>query len=163
MSYPSSPQTIPYKCLLHGTLIPQQELVQHLRSIELADCPCCQKPCYRKRNFQRRVWDLDEAATPGPRLIEVIFSQHYCCHCSAYFMVPLTDLGLSKCQYTQRVIQAVLHFTKAERLSYRDASLHFCREHGICIPFATIRNWQKTRVWEYEPPAMEPNSPNRRG
>jgi hypothetical protein len=146
---PTAAQGSPlFKCLMHGTCIPGYEQLHYQRDVHIASCPHCETPCCRRREFQRQVWDLTDPPRLGPRLLKVSYSQHFCRECESYFTASVSDLGLTKCQYTNRVIMLVLSYMKTQQLSYRDTSLAVCRRHGLCIPFATIRNWSK------KPPLM---------
>ena len=148
MSTLESIQPIELKCPIHGS--PLRAPTQHEYSRNLSSTPCtgCGKPCFRKRSFSRTLWDLSTEIEDSeePVLLNLTYSQHYCCDCRSYFLSPLDPWIPIKSQYTQRVIDRAVSRVVQDRNSYREASRWMCTELGICVPFVTIRNWVTARA-----------------
>ncbi len=121
--------------------LPEPTVVQRSRNYSRRPCPWCERSCYRKRTVERRLHDVGDLVTGRPRIIQLTYSQHYCCKCNSYFNVDMSDLALPKSHYTHRVVALAVRLVVEDGLPYRAASWHLWRDHRVFVPFATIQNW----------------------
>lgn len=120
---------------------PSPRVIRRSRDARRRACPCCGERASRVRQARRILHDLGDPASGRPSVIHLSYSQHYCPECRRYFNTDMADLAPPGGHYTHRVIDAAVRLVVEDGLPYRTASAHLRREHGVLVPFATIRNW----------------------
>jgi hypothetical protein len=121
--------------------LPAPLQTQRSRNYRRRPCPRCRRSCFRHGRGQRTLHDLGCLSRDRPRLLRVVYSQHYCAWCDAYFNAALDDLAPPGSHYTRRVIALAVRLVAEDGLPYRTASWHLWRDHRVFVPFATIQNW----------------------
>jgi hypothetical protein len=104
-------------------------------------CPQCQRSCFRHGRGHRTLHDLGCLFRDRPRVLHVVYSQHYCSACDLFFNADMADLAPPGSHYTRRVITLAIRLVVEDGLPYRTASWHLWRDHRVFVPFATIENW----------------------
>ena len=111
------------------------------RNYRRRPCPRCRRACFRHGRGHRTLHDLGCLLRDRPRLLRVVYSQHYGASCDAYFSAAMDDLAPPGSHYTRRVIALAVRLVVEDGLPYRAASWHLWRDHRVFVPFATIQNW----------------------
>jgi len=115
--------------------------IKRSRSYRRRPCPRCRRSCYRHALGQRTLHDLGCLLRDRPRVLQVVYSRHYCASCQLHFSVDLSQLAPPGSHYTQRVIALAVRLVVEDGLPYRAASWHLWRDQRVFVPFATLQNW----------------------
>jgi hypothetical protein len=121
--------------------LPRPLIQRRSRSYRRRRCPHCHRSCFRHRRGHRTLHDIGCLLRDRPRLLHVVYSQHYCAACDLFFSADLTDLAPPGSHYTRRVSTLAVRLVVEDGLPYRTASWHLWRDHRVFVPFATIQNW----------------------
>lgn len=121
--------------------LPKARVLRRSRSYLHRRCPCCGHSAYRVRSFHRILHELGDSVSGQPCDIHLIYSQHHCYNCGAYFQADQSDWALPKSHYTLRVVALAVRLVVEDGLAYRTASWHLWRDHRVFVPFATVQNW----------------------
>ncbi len=121
--------------------LPKPLLGKRSRNHRRRPCPRCGQSCYRDGLGRRTMHDLGCPVRDRPRVLQVVYSRHYCTSCRRSFSVPMSDLAPPGSHYSQRVISLAVRLVVEDGLPYRAASWHLWRDHRVFVPFATLQNW----------------------
>jgi hypothetical protein len=121
--------------------LPKPLLCKRSRNHRRRPCPRCRRSCYRDGLGQRTLHDLGCPLRGRPRVLQVVYSRHYCTSCQRSFSVAMSDLAPPGSHYSQRVIALAVRLVVEDGLPYRTASWHLWRDHRVFVPFATLQNW----------------------
>jgi hypothetical protein len=121
--------------------LPKPLVCQRSRKYRRRPCPHCGRSCYRNTFGQRTLYDIGCLLRDRPRVLQVVYSRHYCTACKRSFSVDMSDLAPPRSHYTQRVIALAVRVVHEDGLPYRVASWHLWRDHRVFVPYATIQNW----------------------
>ena len=121
--------------------LPAPLIQRRSRSYRRRRCPNCHRSCFRDRRGHRTLYDIGCLLRDRPRVLHVVYSQHFCAACDRFFSADLTDLAPPGSHYTQRVISLAVRLAVEDGMPYRIASWHLWRDHRVFVPFATIQNW----------------------
>ena len=121
--------------------LPTPLVVRRSRNYRRRPCPRCGRSCFRHGRGRRTLHDLGFPLLDRPRLLQVVYSKHYCSACRAHFNADMADLAPPGSHYTHRVIGLASRLVVEDSLPYRVASWHLWRDHRVFVPFATIQNW----------------------
>jgi hypothetical protein len=111
------------------------------RSYRRRRCPRCHRSCFRHGRGHRTLHDLGCLLRDRPRVLQVVYSQHYCAACDTFFSADMADLAPPGSHYTRRVITLAVRLVVEDDWPYRTASWHLWRDHRVFVPCATIENW----------------------
>jgi hypothetical protein len=121
--------------------LPAPLVCKRSRNHRRRPCPLCRRCCYRDGVGRRTLHDLGCPVRHRPRVLQVVYSRHYCTSCKRSFSVDLSDLAPPGSHYTQRVISLAVCLIHEDGMPLRVASWHLWRDHRVFVPFATIQNW----------------------
>jgi hypothetical protein len=121
--------------------LPKPIIEKRSRNFRKRACPRCRRGCYRDKTFSRCVRDVGDLRAGRPRILELVYSQHYCSKCDLYFSADTSDLAPRQGDYTHRVVSLAVRLVIEDGLPYQTASWHLWRDHRIFVPWATIQNW----------------------
>ena len=121
--------------------LPKPLLRRHSRNYRRRPCPCCGHSCFRHGKGHRYLHDLGCLLRDRPRRLLVVYSQHYCTRCKAYFNADMADLAAPGSHYTGQVVRLAVRLVVEDGLPYRSASWHLWRDQRVFVPFATLQNW----------------------
>jgi hypothetical protein len=121
--------------------LPAPLFARRSRNYRRRPCPCCGRSCFRQGRGRRTLHDVGCLVRDRPRRLRVVYSQHSCASCDAYFSADMADLAPPGSHYTLRVISLAVRLVVEDGLPYRTASWHLWRDHRVFVPFATIQNW----------------------
>ena len=121
--------------------LPEPLCLKRSRNYPHRPCPRCGRSCYRHALGRRSLHDLGCLLRDRPRVLQLVYSRHFCCRCELHCGVDLSDLAPAGSHYTGRVIALAVRLVAEDGLPYRLASWHLWRDHRVFVLFATIQNW----------------------
>jgi hypothetical protein len=121
--------------------LPPPLVERRLRNSRRQPCPQCRQKGFRHSVGQRTLHDVGSLRRQRPRLLQVVYSKHYCKRCALHFSADLSDLAPPASHYTHRLISLAVRLVVEDGLPYRVASWHLWRDHRVFVPFATLQNW----------------------
>ena len=121
--------------------LPAPLYAKRSRNYRRRPCPRCGRSCYRHARGRRTLHDLGCLLRNRPRVVQVVYSRHYCAWCDLHFSAAMSDLAPPGGHYTSRVIAVAVRIVVEDGLPYRIASWHLWRDHRVFVPHATIQNW----------------------